>query len=174
MKIGIQVVCMILAFLCSCHLQAQTGYPNIISVNADSKALNGIWWDWSFGEQLLVNTLHADKDFMLTTGFLQNDFGVGVNFKELELTTVFKIGPNPIIQNVKVTGDQIGIVISKIEIINEQGQLVKNVQGPFSGIQFEQILPFASANTGIYFIMIHYVVGNSILKKQIFKIIKQL
>ena len=161
------------ATFCCYTLHAQTGYPNIISVNADSKAINGIWWDWSFGEELLINTLHADKNFMLTTGFLQNDFGVGVNFKELELTTVFKIGPNPIIQNVKITGDQIGIVISKIEITNEQGQLVKNVKGPFSGIQFEQTLSFASVNTGIYFIVIHYVVGNSILKKQIFKIIKQ-
>jgi hypothetical protein len=142
-------------------------------VNADSKALEGIIWDWSFGELLLVNTLYADKNFLLTTGFLQNDFGVGVDFKVLELSTLFKIGPNPIVQNLKIKSDQSGIIISKVEMINEQGQLLKIVQGPFSGIQFEQTLSFASANTGIYFIVIHYVVGVSILKKQIFKIIKQ-
>ena len=56
---------------------------------------------------------------------------------------------------------------------NAQGQFLKIVEGPWSGIDFEQNLSFASANTGIYFIVIHYVVGNSILKKQIFKIIKQ-
>ena len=56
---------------------------------------------------------------------------------------------------------------------NMQGQLLKIIEGPWSGIQFEQNLSFASVNTGIYLIVIHYVVGNSILKKQIFKIIKQ-
>ena len=155
------------------RLNAQTSYPNIISVTADSKALEGIIWDWSFGELLLVNTLYADKNFLLTTGFLQNDFGVGVDFKVLELSTLFKIGPNPIVQNLKIKSDQSGIIISKIEMINEQGQLLKIIQGPFSGIHFKQTLSFASANTGIYFIVIHYVVGVSILKKQIFKIIKQ-
>ena len=154
-------------------LNAQTKYPNIISVNADSKALEGIIWDWSFGEQLLVNTLYSNKNFLLTTGFLQNDFGVGVDFNILETTTPFKIGPNPFIKNLKIHSDQSGIQISKIEISNDQGQLIKIIQGPWSGIQFEQTLFFTSANTGIYFIAIYYVVGNSILKKQIFKVIKQ-
>jgi len=121
----------------------------------------------------LVNTLYSNKNFLLTTGFLQNDFGVGVDFNILETTTPFKIGPNPFIKNLKIHSDQSGIQISKIEISNDQGQLIKIIQGPWSGIQFEQTLFFTSANTGIYFIAIHYVVGNSILKKQIFKVIKQ-
>lgn len=159
-------------FFCS-TLNAQTKYPNVISVNAVSKAVEGIIWDWSFGEQLLVNTLYSEKNFLLTTGFLQNDFGVGIDFNFLETTTAFKIGPNPIIKNLKIKSDQNGIIISKIEMSNAQGQLLKMVEGPWSGIQFEQNLSFASANTGIYFIVIHYVVGHSILKKQIFKVIKQ-
>jgi hypothetical protein len=162
-----------LVSFCNDRLDAQTKYPTVISVNADSKALEGIIWDWSFGEQLLVHTLYSNKNFILTTGFLQNYFGVGINFKIIELTNPFIIGPNPIIRNLKIISDQSGIVISKIEIINEQGQLIKFVQGPFSGVQFEQNISFASVNTGIYFITIHYVVGYSILKKQIFKVIKQ-
>ena len=167
------VVHLLLAFCYCFTLNAQAKFPNIISVNANSKQIEGILWDWSFGEQLLVNTLYSDKNFILTTGFLQNDFGIGVDFKVLELSTFFKIGPNPIVQNLKIKCDQSGIIISKVEIINEQGQLLKIIQGPFSGIQFEQTLAFASVNTGIYFIVIHYVVGVSILKKQIFKVIKQ-
>lgn len=173
MKTLLKVVYLLLVSLCNDTLIAQTKYPTIISVNADSKAIEGIIWDWSFGEQLLVNTLYSDKNFILTTGFLQNDFGLGINLKILELTTLFKIGPNPIIQNLRISSDQNGIVIQKIEMISEQGQLLKIIQGPFSGIQFEQTLLFASANTGIYFVAIHYVVGNSILKRQIFKVIKQ-
>ncbi len=162
-----------MALFCSDTINAQTKYPTIINLSADSKQIEGIIWDWSFGEQLLVNTLYSDKNFLLTTGFLQNDFGVGVNVKILETTTPFKIGPNPFIKNLKIHSDQSGILISKIEMSNAQGQLLKIIQGPWSGIQFEQTLSFTSANTGIYFISIHYVVGKSILKKQIFKVIKQ-
>ena len=162
-----------MALFCSDTINAQTKYPSIINLSGDSKLIEGIIWDWSFGEQLLVNTLYSEKNFLLTTGFLQNDFGVGVDFKILETTTPFKIGPNPFIKNLKIHSDQSGILISKIEMNNAQGQLLKIIQGPWSGIQFEQTLSFTSANTGIYFIVIHYVVGRSILKKQIFKVIKQ-
>ncbi len=173
MKILLKVVSLIMALFCSDAINAQTKYPTIINLSADSKQIEGIIWDWSFGEQLLVNTLYSDKNFLLTTGFLQNDFGVSVDFKILETTTPFKIGPNPFIKNLKIHSDQSGILISKIEMSNAQGQLLKIIQGPWSGIQFEQTISFTSANTGIYFISIHYVVGKSILKKQIFKVIKQ-
>ena len=162
-----------MASFCSYTINAQTKYPTIINLSGDSKQIEGIIWDWSFGEQLLVQTLYSNKNLILTTGYLQNDFGNGVNFKILETTTPFKIGPNPLIQNLKIHSDQSGIIISKIEMSNAQGQLLKMVEGPWSGIQFEQTLSFTSANTGIYFIAIHYVVGRSILKKQIFKVIKQ-
>ena len=173
MKTLLKVVYLMMALFCSDTINGQTKYPTIINLSGDSKLIEGIIWDWSFGEQLLVNTLYSDKNFLLTTGFLQNDFGVGVDFKILETTTPFKIGPNPFIKNLKIHSDQSGILISKIEINNAQGQLLKIIQGPWSGIQFEQTLSFTSANTGIYFIVIHYVVGRSILKKQIFKVIKQ-
>ena len=173
MKTLLKVVYLMMALFCSDTINGQTKYPTIINLSGDSKQIEGIIWDWSFGEQLLVNTLYSDKNFLLTTGFLQNDFGVGVDFKILETTTPFKIGPNPFIKNLKIHSDQSGILISKIEMSNAQGQLLKIIQGPWSGIQFEQTLSFTSANTGIYFISIHYVVGKSILKKQIFKVIKQ-
>jgi len=173
MKILLKVVYLMLGSSCNYTLIAQIKYPSIISVNADSKQMEGIIWDWSFGEQLMVHTLYSSKNLMLTTGFLQNDFGGSVDYKLLALTSPFKIGPNPFIQNLKINSDQNGLVISKIEMNNEQGQLLKIVQGPFSGIQFEQTLSFASVNTGIYFVAIHYVVGKSNLKKEIFKVIKQ-
>ena len=162
-----------LASFCSYTINAQTKYPGIINLSGDSKQIEGIIWDWSFGEQLLVQTLYSNKNLILTTGYLQNDFGNGVNFKIFETTTPFKIGPNPFMQNLKIHSDQSGMIISKIEMSNAQGQLLKIIQGPFSGIQFEQSLYFASVNTGIYFVAIHYVVGKSNLKKEIFKVIKQ-
>jgi len=173
MKTLLKAVYLMLASFCSYTINAQTKYPSIINLSGDSKQIEGIIWDWSLGEQLLVQTLYSNKNLILTTGYLQNDFGNGVNFKILETTTPFKIGPNPLIQNLKIHSDQSGMIISKIEMSNAQGQLLKIIQGPFSGIQFEQSLYFASVNTGIYFVAIHYVVGKSNLKKEIFKVIKQ-
>ena len=81
MKIIYKVVDLLLASFYSFTLNAQTKFPTIINLSGDSKQIEGIIWDWSFGEQLLVNTLYSDKNFLLTTGFLQNDFRVGVDFK---------------------------------------------------------------------------------------------
>jgi hypothetical protein len=173
MKTLLKVVYLMLASFCCYTINAQTKYPTIINLNGNSKQIEGIIWDWSFGEQLLVQTLYSSKNLMLTTGFLQNEFWVSIDLKELDLITPFKIGPNPAVQFLKIYSDQSGILISKIEMRNEQAQLLKLILGPFSGIQFQKTISIASVNTGTYFIVIHYVVGNSILKKQIFKVIKQ-
>ena len=116
MKTLLKVVYLMLASFCSYTINAQTKYPSIINLSGDSKQIEGIIWDWSFGEQLLVQTLYSNKNLILTTGYLQNDFGNGVNFKILETTTPFKIGPNPFMQNLKIHSDQSGMIISKIEI----------------------------------------------------------
>ena len=105
MKTLLKVVYLMLASFCSCSINAQTKYPSIINLSADSKQMEGIIWDWSFGEQLMVHTLYSSKNLILTTGFLQNDFGVGVDYKLLALTSPFKIGPNPFIQNLKINSD---------------------------------------------------------------------
>jgi hypothetical protein len=153
-------------------LAAQNGYPATINVSGHSIATNTITWDWSLGEALMLRTPHTVNVICINTGYLQNDFGMGIDNKLLELNTPFKIGPNPVIKNLKIISNQNGIVISKIEVVQENGQLLKIIQGPFSGILFEQSLNFASANTGTYFIMIHYVVENSFSKVNVFKIIK--
>ncbi len=157
---------------CTNWLAAQNGYPATINVTGHSMTTGTITWDWSLGEPLMLPTTILPTHIFINTGFLQNDFGMGIDNKILELTSPFKIGPTPVIQNLKIISNQNGIVISKLEVLNQHGQLFKIVQGPFSGIRFEHSISFASANTGIYFIVIHYVVELSISKLKVFKIIK--
>jgi len=155
-------------------LEAQNGYPATLNVTGNSISTGMVRWDWSFGEPFMLSAFNPNKNICINTGFLQNNFEVGVDFEKIELNTPFKIGPNPVIQNLKINSNQNGIVISKIEIVNEYGYVFKIIHGPFSGIQFEQLISFDSVNTGTYFILIHYVVETLFPKIKVFKVIKSL
>lgn len=168
-KIGI---CFLILFIHSHTLIAQYPYPSALNPSSHSTTIGAISWDWSLGEQIMVQTLRSEHGYIISTGFLQNDLGQGVDYKLLAESMPFKIGPNPIQQNLRISSDQNGIVISSIEIRDAQAKLFKRVQGPFSGIQFEHTISFISANTGLYFILINYVVGTSISKTKVFKIFK--
>ncbi|MGI9139470.1 MAG: hypothetical protein ACR2IM_10565 [Sediminibacterium sp.] len=157
---------------CTNTLAGQNGYPATINVTGHSLSTGTMNWDWSLGETLMLQTTNSPSLICINTGYLQNDFGIGIDHKILESNTTFKIGPNPVNQVLKINSNQNGIVILKVEILNQDGQLYKILQGPFSGIQFEQTISFASANTGSYFIVIYYVVGNSFSTMKVFKIIK--
>lgn len=153
-------------------IKAQNGYPATINITGHSFTNGELTWDWSVGEPLMLSIVKTDQPLFIYTGFIQNEFSIGIDLKIFEHTSPFKIGPNPVIQNLKINCNQNGIVITKIEIRNEQGRIYKNIQGPFSAIGFEQSISFNSANTGIYFILIHYVVDHSFSKMNVFKIIK--
>jgi len=51
----------------------------------------------------------------------------------LKQPQLLKLGPNPIIKNLKIKSDQNGIIISKIEMSNAQGQLLKMVERAMVG-----------------------------------------
>ena len=168
------ILCFILLIgFCANKLEAQNGYPTSINVTGYSTTKGEVTWDWSVGEPLMLSMINSNQSIFIYTGYLQNDFSVGIDLTIFERASPFKIGPNPVIQNLKINCNQNGMVITKIEVCNEQGQIYQSIPGPFSAIGFEQAITFNSANTGIYFIMIHYVVDYSFSKMNVFKIIKQ-
>ena len=154
------------------NVGAQNGYPATFNINGHSTNSGLNTWAWSFGEPLMILTPNKSTNIFINTGYLQNDFTTGIDLKQIEFVSPFKIGPCPVLQNLNIKSNQNGVVIARIEIRNEQGVLFKMIQGPFSAIHFEQYISFTSASTGIYFILIHYVVDNSFSKTNVFKIIK--
>ena len=83
-----------------------------------------------------------------------------------------KWGPNPVSTTVWLSCKQAGIDIISINITNSDGNKIQNIEGPYSGLDFSKRISFASANTGIYFIAIHYIVANKFTQVKILKIIK--
>jgi len=155
------------------NVHGQNKDPYAFNVNGHTKYGEPYSWDWSFGEGILVNTLNSKNQFLITTGLLQNNFLMENNVNIVDSIGIrFSIGPNPVKNKLIITITQLGLVISKIEIFTQQGKLYQIIQGPFSGLHFYQEIPFASANTGIYLVVIHYVVANSFLKTKVYKVIK--
>jgi len=152
---------------------AQNKDPLAFNVSGHTKYVEPYSWDWSFGEALIVNTLYAKNRFLITAGLLQNNFLMEYNGHIVDSIGIhFTMGPNPVKNKLIISAAQIGLEISKIEIFYQQGKEYQIIQGPFSGLHFYQEISFASANTGIYIVVIHYVVANSLSKTSVFKIIK--
>lgn len=168
----------IIGYLLLCLSLAQNAHgqnkdPYAFNVNGHTKYGEPYSWDWSFGEGILVNTLISKSQFLITAGLLQNNFLMENNINIVDSIGMrFSIGPNPVKNKLIITIAQLGLVISKIEIFTQQGKPYLIIQGPFSGLHFCQEITFASANTGIYIVVLHYVVANSLSKTKVFKVIK--
>jgi hypothetical protein len=128
---------------------------------------------WSLGETSFTTTLVNKNGFILTGGFLQptiiNSSG-GTSTNGIDLKVI--IGPNPIRDYLTIICHQLGVVITGIQVADVFGQTKIIFKGPFSGVNFKTQLPFASVNTGVYFISIYYIVDQQFTKIKVYKVIK--
>jgi hypothetical protein len=165
----------------SCFTQAQILDPAIINtaggnIHIESKTnqvKNNWMLDWSFGESIATQTLPLKNKLIYSTGFLQPAFMLNPAFNSpasFDFNLVW--GPNPVIDYVGLSCKQAGVDIISISVMDNYGNKIQNIKGPFSGLHFSKQISFASANTGIYFIAIHYIVSNKFSQMKIIKIIK--
>jgi hypothetical protein len=178
---------MLKIFFLSCLLgipffiQAQSLDPSIINsaggkINIVSKTnqANTNWmFDWSLGESFAIQTWCSKNKIIFSTGFLQPSLMLDPNLIRPGAFD-FKLigGPNPVTSYLLLSCKQAGIDIISINITNSDGNKIQNIEGPYSGVDFSKRISFASANTGIYFIAIHYIVANKFKQVKIIKIIK--
>ena len=165
----------------SCFTQAQILDPSIINtaggnINIYSKTnqvKNNWTLDWSLGESLATQAWQLKNKLIYSTGFLQPALMLNPAFTHpanFDFNLVW--GPNPVSTTVWLSCQQAGIDIMSIHIMDNYGNKIQIIKGPFSGLHFSKQIPFASANTGIYFIALHYIVVNKFSQMKIIKIIK--
>jgi hypothetical protein len=165
----------------SCFTQAQILDPSIINtaggnINIYSKTnqvKNNWTLDWSLGESLATQAWQLKNKLIYSTGFLQPALMLNPAFTHpanFDFNLVW--GPNPVSTTVWLSCQQAGIDIMSIHIMDNYGNKIQNIKGPFSGLHFSKQIPFTSANTGIYFIALHYIVVNKFSQMKIIKIIK--
>jgi hypothetical protein len=165
----------------SCFTQAQILDPAIINtaggnINIESKTnqVKNNWiLDWSLGESIATQTWQLKNKLIYSTGFLQPALMLNPAFNSpasFDFNLVW--GPNPVINYVGLSCKETGIDIISISVMDRYGNKIQNIKGPFSGLHFSKQISFASANTGIYFIAIHYIVAGKFSQMKIIKILK--
>jgi hypothetical protein len=165
----------------NCLTQAQILDPTIINtaggnIHIESKTnqIKNNWiLDWSLGESLATQTWHLKNKIIYSTGLLQPGLMLNSAFNSpasFDFNLVW--GPNPVINYVGLSCKQAGIDIMSIQVMDNYGNKIQNIKGPFSGLHFSKKISFTSANTGIYFIALHYIVANKFSQTKIIKIIK--
>ena len=145
-----------------------------IEIAATTNQANNNWTlDWSLGEPFAIQYWCSKNKIVFSIGFLQPSLMLN---PELIRPGAFdfnlKWGPNPVSNYLLLSCKQAGIDIIHINIVDNDGNKIQNIQGPYSGLNFSKQISFASVNTGIYFIAIHYIVANKFTQVKILKIIK--
>ena len=170
--------CLLLLSFC---IQAQVLDPSIINsaggkidITSRTNQVNNNWMlDWSLGEPFAIQNWCSKNKIVFSIGFLQPSLLLN---PELIRPGAFdfklKWGPNPVSTYLLLSCKQAGIDIIRINIVDSDGNKIQKIEGPFSGLDFSKRISFASANTGIYFISIHYIVANKFTQVKILKIIK--
>ena len=162
-------------------IQAQVLDPSIINsaggkINIVSKTnqANTNWiFDWSLGESFAIQTWCSKNKIIFSTGFLQPTLMLNPELvKPGAFDFILKSGPNPVSNYLLLSCKQAGIDIMSIQVMDNYGNIIQNIQGPFAGLHFSKQISFASANTGIYIIALHYIVANKFSQMKIIKIIK--
>ena len=139
----------------------------------ESKILTKGSIDWSIGESFLIKTLVSKNGAIFTTGFLQGVPDPKVQYSIVDnFENSFQFGPNPFTQDLWIGANEANLSITKLEVLNSVGQIVHKTTGPFSGIHFDKKLQLGSVNTGNYYLLIYYVVGDLYVKFKIIPISK--
>ena len=146
-----------------------TSFPNVNSSKIQDEKIGMIW---SFGETIFTQTLVHPTGFIITGGLLQPNGSMNTGaFNSIENIKIGR-GPNPTLDRINIFCDELGIIITSIQVADAFGQSKKLWEGPFSGVNFKTQVSMLSVNTGIYFIVIHYIVDNKFNKIKTYKIIK--
>ena len=159
---------------CQAQIKAITKPPFTLNVSSQtSNQASPYILDWSLGETISINTLHSSQNIMMTTGVLQNEILLYFSMDQIDsIGNQIYVGPIPVKESLHIWTHQNNVTIQKMILTDQWGRIKIKVDGPFSGLYFKYEIPFTSVNTGIYFLMIHYVVGQSMTRIKICKVIK--
>ena len=131
--------------------------------------------DYSVGEQFIMPTLFLDSSFIISSGFLQNRNSDIDTYKTLDSFLLkMTMGPNPTSNYFTVSIHQLGITVVQISLLNMQGAIVNQLQGPFSGLNFNQRIDLTMQKEGMYLVQINFLIDGQYPKKRTYKIFKSL
>jgi hypothetical protein len=152
---------------------AQNIDPQVMNANSGTYSKGSIILDWSFGEQLSVQTLQADSNFLITTGFLQAYSTPWGPFPPDGSKTGIFTFPNPSSSVVAVRSTITSKGKIQIRLLQLNGLLLQQFQEDYEGISYQRVINISRYESGIYIVQVTITLPDlSVWKtsKQIIKI----
>ena len=147
--------------------------PRCNNVMGASYKNESIMIDYSVGEQISIPTLFLDAGIIISSGFLQNKNRDIDSYKSLDSFLLkMTMGPNPTSNYFTISIHQLGITVVQISILNMQGVLVDQLQGPYSGLNFNKRIDVTMQKVGFYLIQIKILIDSHYAKTRTYKIFK--
>lgn len=147
--------------------------PYTINVTGSSTQINNYQFDWSIGEAAMVHTLFAQKNLMLSTGFLQNLYYPLYLYNQLDSFAIqIKVGPNPFSNRIIIQSKVDEMIITEIQLTDFQGKLIYNSNVHYSGLEFFHEILIGKLLYPICFLSIRYCIADKIYKSKYFKLIQ--
>ena len=154
-------------------LQGQYLDPFCQNIASGSKVTSTCILDWNIGEFLSTETYISKSNIMLTSGFLQNQNDIIFNLRSIDSFNLkIVIGPNPTQNIFKISCAQDGIIILDINIIDNLGNSIQVLKGPYAGLNFQKEINLIGEKNGLYYIIVNYIVGRQVLANKVLKILK--
>jgi hypothetical protein len=148
--------------------------PYTMNVIGNAYQFNNLAFDWSVGEGPIVQMLDLQKQFQLSTGFLQSRYSPQLLYQQLENFAVqIKVGPNPFSDRIIIQSKVDDLIINGIKIIDFDGKILFNSNEQFSGLQFYKEIIIGKLIKPLCFLQIQYTISDHIYQSKYLKLIQQ-
>jgi len=147
--------------------------PYTLNVLGNTYQLNNMALDWSVGETPLIKMLDLQKQYQLSTGFLQGNYYPQLLFQQLDSFAMqIKVGPNPFTNKIIIQSKVDELTITSIQLIDFQGHSLYSSSASFSGIHFYKEITVKKLIVPICFLEIQYTISDHIYKSKYLKLIQ--
>lgn len=147
--------------------------PYTLNVMGNAFQFNNIALDWSVGESPLIQMLDLHKQYQLSTGFLQSCYSPQLLYQQLDSFDIqIKVGPNPFSNRIIIQSKVDELIMTSIQLIDFQGNLLYSSKEHFSGLQFYKEITVKKLVVPICFLEIKYIISDHIYKSKYLKLIQ--
>jgi len=147
--------------------------PYTLNVLGNTYQFNNMALDWSVGETPLIQMLDLQKQYQLSTGFLQGSYYPQLLYQQLDSFSIqIKVGPNPFTNKIIIQSKVDELAITFIQLIDFQGNKLYSSSETFSGIHFYKEIIVKKLIVPICFLEIQYIISDHIYKSKYLKLIQ--
>jgi hypothetical protein len=147
--------------------------PYTLNVVGNAHQFNNLKLDWSVGEVAIFKLADWQKQFILSSGFLQSNYTPLALYQQIDSFALqIKVGPNPFSNRIIIQSKVDGIIITSIQLHDFNGAILYSSMEYFSGIQFYKEIIVDKLMIPICFLEIKYTISDHIYKSKYIKLIQ--